>query len=93
MKIVGTAEQAGDAMPLDEGHQRARVEPAEHHVAAADHGQEVRRAPAVDVEQRDDVEDDVVLGEAEADLRREACRYSSRWVIATPLGRPVVPLV
>ena len=63
-------------------------------MAPADHRQEVRRAPAVDVEERDDVEDDVVLGEAEGDLRAySACRYSSRWVSATPLGKPVVPLV
>ena len=29
----------------------------------------------------------------EPDLGGQACRYSSRWVIATPFGRPVVPLV
>jgi len=35
-------------------------------VLAADHGQEVGHAPAVDVEERDDMQDDVILGEARA---------------------------
>ena len=59
-------------MALDEAHERGRVEAAEDDVAAADHREEMRGAPAVHVEERDDVEDDVVLGEREADLRREA---------------------
>ena len=72
MKIVGHREQPRDLVALDEGHQGARVELAQDHVATADHRQEVRRPPAVDMEQRDDVEDDVVLGEAEADLGGKA---------------------
>ena len=67
----GHGQDPGDAMLLDRGHEGGRLEPAEHHVPAADHRQEMRRSPAVDVEQRNDVEDDVVLREAEPNLRIE----------------------
>jgi len=65
-------EQAGHPLAGHELHERARLEPPQHHVAPADHGEEMRRSPAVDVEQWDDVEHDVVLREPEAELGGEA---------------------
>ena len=62
-------QQPRHAVALDELHERHRVEAPEHHVAAADHGQEMGDAPAVDVEERDHVEDHVLLAEPERDLR------------------------
>ncbi len=61
-------EDARDAVLLDSRHQRPRFEPPQHDVGAADHRQEVRRSPAVDVEERDHVQNDVVLIEVDADL-------------------------
>ena len=80
-------------MALDEGHQVARVELAEDHVATADHRQEVRRPPAVDVEERHDVEDDVVLGEPQADLGGKAVQVELAMGHRHALGQAVVPLV
>ena len=68
----GHGQQASHVVALDEIEQGARLEAAEHDVLAADHGQEVGRAPAVDVEQRDHVQDDIVLGEAQPELRVQA---------------------
>jgi hypothetical protein len=86
-------QDARDPVALDGLDQRQRLELAEHDVLAADHRQEVGRAPAVDVEERDHVQDDVVLVNCSPISAYRLCRYSSRWVIATPLGKPVVPLV
>ena len=45
---------------------------------AADHRQEMRRTPAVDVEQRDDVEDDVVLGRSRGRSGPRGCAGTAR---------------
>jgi len=45
------------------------------------------------VEERDHVQHDIVLGEPRPISANMPCRYSSRCVIETPLGKPVVPLV
>ena len=57
-------EQPGDAVRLDQAQDLAGVEAGEQHVHAAEPGDVVGRAPAVDVEQRDGVQDHVVAGEA-----------------------------
>ena len=72
------AQQARHPVPLDVLHERDRVEPAEHDVPSADQGHEVRHAPAVDVEHRHDVQDHVVLAEAERDLGVERVEVELR---------------
>ena len=58
--MAGTRNRRVTRVRLDEAQHLAGVEAGEQHVHAAEAGDEVRRAPAVDVEQRDRVEDDVV---------------------------------
>ena len=65
-------QDAGHLVALDRLHERHGVELAQHDVLAADHGQEVGRAPTVDVEERDNVQGNVVLGELQPDLRVQA---------------------
>ena len=62
--MVGTRNRRVTPLPLGEAEHLGGVEAGEHHVGAAEAGEEVGRAPAVDVEQRDGVQQHVVAGDA-----------------------------
>ena len=75
-------------MALDLLHQGARIELAEHDVTAADHRQEMGRAPAVHVEQGHHVEDDIGFGEAEPELGDQAVKVELAMGHRDALGQP-----
>ena len=62
--MAGTRNSRRDPLRLDQPQHLAGVEAGEQHVHAAEAGEEVRGAPAVDVEERDRVEDDVLARSA-----------------------------
>ena len=58
---------------------------------AAEPGEEVRRAPAVDVEQRDRVQQHVVAGDAVGEGVVHGVQVQARCDSSAPFGAPVEP--